>query len=95
MEFEFVFEDVETLNRMALHAELDIIKLSYAHYFNVLEHYVMLTGGGALGSGVGPLLISKKKLRIHRLTLPVLQSLVFIPLPISCCLLPTLGLSTE
>ncbi len=60
-EFDFIFEDVETLNKLALTSQLDIIKLSYANYFNVLEQYVMLRSGSALGSGVGPLLISKKE----------------------------------
>lgn len=58
--FEFVFEDVQTLNEMALKHELDIVKISYAHYFSVMEHYTMLRSGGAMGNGVGPLLISKR-----------------------------------
>ncbi len=60
IEFEFVFEDVQTLNEMALKHELDIVKISYAHYFSVMEPYAMLRSGGAMGNGVGPLLISKK-----------------------------------
>jgi len=67
-EFEFVFEDVETLNNIALKGQLDIIKLSYANYFNVLEQYVMLRSGGALGTGVGPLLISKETLDLTQMS---------------------------
>ena len=67
-EFEFVFEDVETLNNLALKGQLDIIKLSYANYFNVLEQYVMLRSGGALGTGVGPLLISKETLDLTQMS---------------------------
>ncbi len=67
-EFEFVFEDVETLNNLALKGELDIIKLSYANYFNVLERYVMLNSGGALGTGVGPLLISNEALDLTNMS---------------------------
>lgn len=59
-EFEFIFEDVETLNQLALESKLDIIKLSYANYFNVLDNYIMLRSGGALGNKVGPILVSKK-----------------------------------
>ncbi len=67
LEFEFIFADVETLNNMAFDGALDVIKLSYANYFNVLEQYVMMTSGGALGSGVGPLLVSKEKFDIQQI----------------------------
>ncbi len=56
---ELYFEDVETLNKMAQKNELDIVKISYANYFNVAKTYELLRAGGALGKGVGPLLISK------------------------------------
>jgi|688.fasta_scaffold10176_9 1,4-dihydroxy-6-naphthoate synthase len=58
--FEFVFEDVETLNRLALRGDLDIAKISYANYFQVQSNYVLLRSGGALGKGVGPLLVAKQ-----------------------------------
>jgi 1,4-dihydroxy-6-naphthoate synthase len=60
-EFEFIFEDVQTLNQMAVEGQYDIIKLSYAQYFHVMDEYVMLRSGGALGMGVGPLLIAKQE----------------------------------
>ena len=60
-EFEPVLEDVETLNRKALNGELDITKLSFFAYSNVTDKYQLLSSGSALGRGVGPLLISKKK----------------------------------
>jgi 1,4-dihydroxy-6-naphthoate synthase len=58
--FDFVFEDVETLNEMAARQELDIVKISYANYFNVMRDYILLKSGGAMGQGVGPLLISRQ-----------------------------------
>jgi len=64
-EFEFVFEDVETLNKMAEQHEIDILKLSYAQYFNVMNDYIMLQSGSALGYGVGPLLIAKNKIDLE------------------------------
>jgi 1,4-dihydroxy-6-naphthoate synthase len=66
-EFEFVFEDVETLNQMASRGECDVIKLSYANYFRVLENYIMLRSGSALGYSVGPLLISKSPISLHEI----------------------------
>lgn len=67
-EFDFIFEDVETLNQMALDGSCDVLKLSYAHYFNVLEEYCMLESGSALGFGVGPLLISKQPIPLNQLS---------------------------
>jgi len=66
---------VETLNRLSEKGELDIIKLSYAHYFRVLDQYLMLPHGSALGFGVGPLLIalnelSPRELQTARIAIP-------------------------
>ena len=56
--FEAVLEDVQTLNALALDNQLDISKISYGVLPLVLEKYLVLESGGALGRGVGPLLIS-------------------------------------
>ena len=56
--FESVMEDVQTLNALALDNRLDISKISYGVLPLVLEKYLVLESGGALGRGVGPLLIS-------------------------------------
>jgi 1,4-dihydroxy-6-naphthoate synthase len=58
LSFDVILEDVETLNGYALQGKLDITKLSYGVLPLVLEKYVVLNSGSALGSGVGPLLIS-------------------------------------
>jgi len=55
--FDFVFADVEELNRMAAQGLLDIVKVSYANYFRLTKEYALLPAGGAMGKGVGPLLI--------------------------------------
>jgi 1,4-dihydroxy-6-naphthoate synthase len=55
--FEARLEDVETLNRMAIEGTLPVSKVSYAVLPEVLEGYIVLNSGSALGSGVGPLLI--------------------------------------
>lgn len=60
LEFEVVFDDVETLNQKALRAELDITKLSFHAFAYVANQYALSDAGSALGFGVGPLLISKK-----------------------------------
>lgn len=57
LQFEVLLEDVETLNKKALQGELDITKLSYHAYAYVLENYILLRSGSALGFNCGPLLI--------------------------------------
>ncbi len=57
-EFEPVLEDVQTLNQWALEKKLPVTKLSFGVFPKVLNNYVLLNSGAALGRGVGPLLIS-------------------------------------
>lgn len=59
LEFEPHLEDVQTLNRWAISEKLDISKISYGVLPLVLQQYRVLQSGGALGKGVGPLLIAK------------------------------------
>jgi 1,4-dihydroxy-6-naphthoate synthase len=56
---EPVLEDVETLNRWALAGKLDVTKVSYGVVPAVAERYALLPAGGALGVGVGPLLVAR------------------------------------
>jgi len=57
--------DVEKLNGMALAGELDITKLSVGVLPRVLDAYVLLRSGAALGFGVGPLLVARDPLRVE------------------------------
>lgn len=54
-----VLEDVQTLNEWALQGRLDVTKISYGVLPLLLNNYIVLNAGGALGKGVGPLLITK------------------------------------
>lgn len=56
---EVDFQDVETLNGRAQQAEMDVLKISYANFVHCSDHYDLLPCGGALGRGVGPLLLSQ------------------------------------
>ena len=56
--FEVILEDVETLNQLAIENTLDISKISYGVLKLLLEDYLVLNSGSALGTGVGPLLIT-------------------------------------
>ncbi len=58
-EFNLHLEDVQTLNEWALQGKLPYSKISYGVWPNVKNQYQLLESGGALGKGVGPLLIYK------------------------------------
>jgi 1,4-dihydroxy-6-naphthoate synthase len=66
IEFDVVLADVQTLNEWAMDGRLDVSKISYGVLPLLMEHYVLLNSGGALGQGVGPLLISRPGFDISR-----------------------------
>ena len=58
-QFDVMLEDVQTLNEWALEGRLDFSKISYGTWPMIQNNYQLLQSGGALGKGVGPLLIAK------------------------------------
>jgi len=61
IQYEPILDDVETLNRWALKGKLSVSKVSYGVVPQILPQYNMLESGGAMGMGVGPLLITTPK----------------------------------
>ena len=59
-EFKLHLEDVQTLNEWALQGKLPISKISYGVWPLAKNNYHLLKAGGALGKGVGPLLVYKE-----------------------------------
>ncbi len=70
LQVEEVLEDVETLNQWAAQARLELTKVSYHAYFHVSDRYLALTSGGALGRGVGPLLVARPGQALRRVATP-------------------------
>lgn len=75
LRFSERLEDVETLNRLAAGAELDVTKISYGAAPSLLRDYVLLRSGGALGRGCGPLIVARRELshdelRTARIAIP-------------------------
>lgn len=58
--FDYVMEDVETLNKWAEQGKLDITKLSFNTFLHTATKYALLHSGSALGEGVGPLLVARE-----------------------------------
>jgi 1,4-dihydroxy-6-naphthoate synthase len=63
LRFDAVLEDVQTLNEWAMEGRLDVSKISYGVLPLALPNYVVLSSGGALGKGVGPLLVAAPRVR--------------------------------
>ena len=57
-ELDVMLEDVQTLNRWAIEGRLDFSKISYGALPVITKQYAVMESGGALGKGVGPLLIT-------------------------------------
>ena len=55
--------DVEELNALASRGTLEITKLSLAAASKVLDRYMLLNSGAALGRGCGPLVVSRAGVR--------------------------------
>ncbi len=67
VEFSEILRDVETLNLMAFHNELDVTKASFHAFGFLREDYCLLHSGSALGRGCGPLIVTKKKIHYSEL----------------------------
>jgi len=67
LHFKEILLDVETLNQMALHAELDITKVSYHAFGYLRDHYCLLRSGSAIGRRCGPLVVVREDYTIKDL----------------------------
>lgn len=52
--------DIDLLNQSALAGEADVIKVSFHAFAHLRREYALLHSGGALGHGVGPLIVARK-----------------------------------
>jgi 1,4-dihydroxy-6-naphthoate synthase len=59
-DFNPFLADVETLNQWALEKRLDVTKLSFMALGMVRNSYGLLSAGGALGRGCGPLVVARR-----------------------------------
>ena len=53
------YEDIDTLNQIALKGEPDVVKVSFHALGHLRDKYYLLRSGGALGRGCGPLIVAK------------------------------------
>jgi 5,8-dihydroxy-2-naphthoate synthase len=59
VEIAHVLEDIESLNRRARMAELEVTAVSAATYAIVADRYRLLDPGASMGKGYGPILVAR------------------------------------
>ena len=58
---DVTYADIDVCNDLAIAHTPDIAKVSYAALPELLDHYALLPTGGALGHGVGPLVLARDR----------------------------------
>jgi 1,4-dihydroxy-6-naphthoate synthase len=66
-EFEHVLRDIQTLNEWALEGRLETTAISLHAYPYVQERYMLLPHGASMGSGYGPVVVSREPLTREQL----------------------------
>ncbi|MDQ6717967.1 MAG: ABC transporter substrate-binding protein [Gemmatimonadota bacterium] len=61
-------QDIETLNRRALRAELEVTAVSIHAYSYLSDSYALLPHGASMGDGYGPRLVAKQPIEMERLS---------------------------
>src|SRR3989442_1698668 len=56
---EHVLDDIESLNRRARTAELEVTAVSFATYLLIADQYRMMDPGASMGKGYGPILVAR------------------------------------
>ncbi|MBV8207870.1 MAG: ABC transporter substrate-binding protein [Acidobacteria bacterium] len=68
IKFTHTLCDIETLNRAALAGQYDVTAISFHAYPYIQERYALLTSGGSVGEGYGPMLVASKPLPPEQVT---------------------------
>jgi 1,4-dihydroxy-6-naphthoate synthase len=68
-DYEFTHElvDIETLNRRAFEADLELTAVSIHAYAYLHDKYVLCTCGASMGDGYGPMVVSRKPMTTNEL----------------------------
>ena len=62
---EHLLEDIESLNRRARSAELEVTAVSAATYILVADRYRLMDPGASMGKGYGPILVSRRPVAVE------------------------------
>src|SRR5262245_5141197 len=68
-DYEFTHElvDIESLNRRAFQAELELTAVSIHAYAFLHDNYILCSCGASMGDGYGPMVVAKKTVSLDQL----------------------------
>lgn len=83
--FSHVIEDIESLNRRAMKAELEVTAVSAFTLFHVADKYALMTCGASIGDNYGPILVAReslypKELAGKRIAVPGIHTTAYLAL---------------
>src|SRR5579864_6230590 len=61
LKFSHTLSDIETLNRKAREAFYDLTAISFHAYPYLQDNYALLSSGGSVGEGYGPMIVANKE----------------------------------
>jgi 1,4-dihydroxy-6-naphthoate synthase len=69
-DYEFTHElvDIETLNRRAFQAELELTAVSLHAYAYLHKKYLLCTCGASMGDGYGPMVVARRPIAVEQLS---------------------------
>lgn len=73
VDFEHVIEDIQSLNKRALNAELETTAISAHGYLKVDDRYRIMSCGASMGIGYGPVVVARESienLKAKRVAVP-------------------------
>lgn len=62
IDFEHVVEDIQSLNKRAMKAELEVTAISAHGYLSVQDRYRILSCGASMGKGYGPIVVARERI---------------------------------
>src|SRR3989338_7399738 len=62
IKFSHVIEDIESLNRRAFKAELEVTAVSVFTFFQIAKKYALMPCGASIGENYGPIVVSKNSI---------------------------------
>jgi len=85
IKFSHVIEDIESLNRRAFKAELEVTAVSAFAFFEVADKYALMECGASIGDNYGPILVTKKpayakELKGKKIAVPGLHTTAYLTL---------------
>jgi 1,4-dihydroxy-6-naphthoate synthase len=67
LKFTHTLSDIETLNRKAREGVYDLSAVSFHAYPYLQDHYALLSSGGSVGEGYGPMIVANRDYTIEQI----------------------------